>query len=106
MIKPMHLSILFAVAMIFTGCMNVAESTASAPHIEGMFWQPDLATSPPQGNWELLGVTTFVPQWSVVQSKSWLSHDIGFPKWENQFDLNELQQEPWAKNIILGLAGE
>ena len=24
------------------------------PQIEGMFWQPDLATTAPKGNWDLL----------------------------------------------------
>jgi hypothetical protein len=71
-----------------------------------MFWQPDLATTAPTGNWDLLGVNTFVPQWSVVESKSWFDHDTSFPKWEKNINFKQLNQEPWAKNIILGLAGE
>jgi len=39
-----------------------------APNIEGIFWQPDNNTTPPEGNWHYLGVNTFVPQWSVVES--------------------------------------
>ncbi len=76
------------------------------PQIEGMFWQPDLATTAPKGNWDLLGVNTFVPQWSIVESKSWFDLDMDFPKWEKNISLKKLNKKPWAENIILGLAGE
>ena len=76
------------------------------PQIEGMFWQSDLATTAPKGNWDLLGVNTFVPQWSIVESKSWFDLDMDIPKWEKNISLKKLNQKPWAENIILGLAGE
>ena len=44
-------------------------------------WQPDNNTTPPEGNWHYLGVDTFVPQWSVVESKSWWK-ESNFPQWE------------------------
>ncbi|UUM29066.1 hypothetical protein NQU59_08310 [Acinetobacter colistiniresistens] len=87
------------------GCAHI-ETDVQPPHIEGIFWQPDLATTPPNGNWELLGVSTFVPQWSVVQSRSWLDHDLGLEKWDKNINLKKLQQKTWAQNILLGLAGE
>lgn len=92
--------------LLVGGCMHHFKTEQLAPQIEGMFWQPDLATTAPTGNWDLLGVTTFVPQWSVVESKSWFDHDTSFPKWEKNINLKQLNQERWAKNIILGLAGE
>lgn len=86
--------------------MHHFQTHAQPPRIEGMFWQPDLASTPPQGNWDLLGVSTFVPQWSVVQSKSWFDHETGFVRWDKHVNLKQLQQNPWAQHIILGLAGE
>lgn len=100
------ISLTIATLLLVGGCIHRIETDLHAPKIEGMFWQPDLATTAPKGNWDLLGVTTFVPQWSVVESKSWFDHDINFPKWEKNINLQQLNQEPWAKNIILGLAGE
>ncbi|EXT58168.1 hypothetical protein [Acinetobacter sp. 25977_3] len=75
------------------------------PIIEGIFWQPDNNTTPPKGNWHYLGVNTFVPQWSVVESKSWWKNS-NLPQWENAIDIQKIKQQPWAKNLILGLAGE
>lgn len=92
--------------LCLVGCVNLSKSDAQAPKIEGIFWQPDLATTPPSGNWDLLGVSTFVPQWSVVQSKSWVEQETGFIKWEKHIDLKQINQKPWAQQIILGLAGE
>jgi len=86
--------------------MNLEYLDRQPPRVEGIFWQPDLNSTPPKGNWDLLGVSTLVPQWSVVQSKSWLKHDVNFPKWEKNINLEQLHQQPWAKDIILGLAGE
>ncbi|MFX9765989.1 hypothetical protein ABTP06_20400, partial [Acinetobacter baumannii] len=52
-----------------------------------------------------LGVNTFVPQWSVVESKSWWTNS-NLPQWEKAIDIQKIKQQPWAKNLILGLAGE
>lgn len=100
------IALTISVLILLGGCMHLIQSETQPPHIEGMFWQPDLKTTPPTGNWDLLGVSTFVPQWSVVQTKSWFDHDIGFTKWEKNINLKQLNQNPWAENIILGLAGE
>ncbi len=86
--------------------MHLMQSEVQPPQIEGVFWQPDLASTPPSGNWHLLGVSTFIPQWSVVQSKAWFDHDTGFSKWEKNINLKQLSQNAWAQHIILGLAGE
>lgn len=86
--------------------MHFFDPEVQPPQIEGIFWQPDLATTPPSGNWDLLGVSTFVPQWSVVQSKAWFDQDMGFEKWDKTLSLTRLNQKPWSQNIILGLAGE
>ncbi|WP_373882743.1 hypothetical protein ACEQ85_13215 [Acinetobacter pittii] len=87
------------------GYAGLFKHSGQAPHIEGIFWQPDNKTTPPEGNWHYLGVDTFVPQWSVVESKSWWK-ESNFPQWEKAINLEKIKQEPWAKNLILGLAGE
>lgn len=60
-----------------------------APRIEGIFWQPDNNTTPPEGNWHYLGVNTFVPQWSVVESKSWWK-ESNFPQWEKAINFEKM----------------
>ncbi|MEB6480529.1 alpha-amylase family protein [Acinetobacter vivianii] len=102
LLKIITLSALFSLG----GCMHFFQADAQPPQIEGIFWQPDLATTPPSGNWNLLGVSTFVPQWSTVQSKAWFDHDMGFEKWDKTLNLKQLNQQPWSQHIILGLAGE
>ncbi|MFW2058002.1 hypothetical protein [Acinetobacter haemolyticus] len=96
----------FSTIFFLGGCIHFSQSEMQPAHIEGIFWQPDLATTPPKGNWNLLGVSTFVPQWSIVQSKSWFDHDTGFVKWDKNINLQQLNQNAWASEIILGLAGE
>ena len=101
-LTTLSLSALF----LLGGCTHQLKADLQPPQIEGIFWQPDLATTPPSGNWNLLGVSTFVPQWSVVQSKSWFDHEIGLQKWDKNINLKQIQQKPWAQHILLGLAGE
>lgn len=87
------------------GYAGLFKNHGQPPIIEGIFWQPDNDTTPPKGNWHYLGINTFVPQWSVVESKSWWKNS-NLPQWEKAVDLQKIKQQPWAKNLILGLAGE
>ena len=98
--------IILLTGLFLGGCWYVFKTDRQPAQIEGMFWQPDLETTPPSGNWDFLGVSTFVPQWSVVQSKSWFDHNTGLEPWDKSINLKQLQQKPWAQHIILGLAGE
>ncbi len=50
------------------GYAGLFKNHGQPPIIEGIFWQPDNDTTPPKGNWHYLGINTFVPQWSVVES--------------------------------------
>lgn len=72
--------------------------------VAGIFWQPDLLTVP-SGNWNLLGVTTFVPQFGIVDGKSWLPANQ-LQQWEPLPNWKKTQQQPWAEHLILGLSGE
>ena len=49
--------------------MTRADAQSIPPKIEGIFWQVD-QISHPSGNWHLLGIDTFVTQWSIVDGHS------------------------------------
>ncbi|EOJ9236768.1 TPA: hypothetical protein OXP04_002731, partial [Acinetobacter baumannii] len=77
------------------GYAGLFKNHGQPPIIEGIFWQPDNDTTPPKGNWHYLGINTFVPQWSVVESKSWWKNS-NLPQWEKAIDLQKIKQQPWA----------
>lgn len=89
--------------VILISLVKTVARQQSPAQIVGIFWQPDLHTEP-VGNWELLGVKTFIPQFGVNHEKSWFktSH---IKEWEKIPDWQQVQQQPWAKNLILGLSG-
>lgn len=78
-------------------CANPALSAADADWIQGVVWQPDAATMDPYGSWHRLGARELLVQWftarqadgTVVQTSA---------QWAR------LVREPWARQIILGLA--
>jgi hypothetical protein len=84
----------------------VADESSPAPQplIEGIFWQPDRMTHQPSGNWELLGVDTFVVQSLVTDQTAWFPAQ-NFKQWDTAPDWNAIHTSPWAKHIIAGLSG-
>ena len=71
---------------------------------EGVVWQLDEQTLDLQGNWEKLGVNTLLVQWTAVNGVSYLKGGpwptaARLPDWES------IARQPWARNVILGLAG-
>lgn len=83
--------------------MTRADAQSIPPKIEGIFWQVD-QISHPSGNWHLLGIDTFVTQWSIVDGHSFFK-EIPTQQWEHQPKWNSIAEQPWAKKVILGLAG-
>ena len=83
-----------------------AAQARDAARIEGIFWQPDAATVRPQGSWQRLGARTLVVQWSQAGPHGFVAGcgtppvDAGLPDWVRIAD------EPWARQVILGLAGD
>lgn len=76
----------------------------AAPRIAGVFWQPDRTTARPEGNWDLLGARTLVVQFGIAGDVAFfagLSEQpvSPLPDWPR------IAREPWAKEVILGLAG-
>jgi len=80
-----------------------AEERTTQPHVEGIVWQPDYATIDPRGKWDRLGARQLLVQWTVVDGLSFvLSSELKpaakIPDW------TRISREPWAQEVILGLA--
>jgi hypothetical protein len=72
---------------------------------EGIFWQPNREYIQPEGIWNQIGVHTLVVQWMVTDGRSWFPSSK-LPQWEPQTDWTRIRDAPWAKKIIVGLAGD
>lgn len=86
---------------LLTAC---ADRPALIPPIAGTVWQPDNSTLDPRGNWQQLGATELLVQWSAVDDNAFVSTDLMpeapiLPAWQR------IAAEPWAKQVIVGLAG-
>lgn len=78
--------------------------TAHDVHADGIVWQVDNTTTNPVGNWQVLGVRDLLVQWVVVDDTAYVANTrirtaAHLPDWER------IGREPWARNVILGLAG-
>lgn len=98
----LYVSIMISVLLL--GTVWATPGTVPPAQVVGVFWQPTLQTRP-SGNWDLLGVRTFVPQFGVVDGKSWVPTQ-NIPQWNPLPDWKKVQQNAWAKHLILGLSGE
>lgn len=77
----------------------------SKPLISGVIWQPTLDYSEPHGQWQQLGANTLLVQWLISNGRAWRSN-LGAPVWDPKVDWKKLEKAAWAKNMILGLAGD
>ncbi|WP_417284209.1 hypothetical protein [Comamonas sp.] len=86
-------------ALLLPG-MGMAQRMLPMPPVKvsGMVWQPDNATSRPQGEWQRLGIQTLLIQW--------LATDDGSGKLWRTPSLERLPAQPWAQSIIAGLVGD
>ncbi|KPX65228.1 Uncharacterized protein ALO35_04619 [Pseudomonas amygdali pv. lachrymans] len=76
----------------------------SGPGIVGIVWQPDNATVGISGNWDKLGARQLLVQWTAVDDQSFIpgtqmTNVPVLPDWAR------IAKEPWAQEVILGLAG-
>ncbi len=71
---------------------------------EGVVWQLDHDTLAPQGRWERLGVRTLLVQWSAVDGLSFVKGGP-WPEAERLPDWHGIARQPWATEVIVGLAG-
>lgn len=74
------------------------------PLVDGIVWQPDNATVGIAGRWDELGAHELLVQWIVVDGQSFVA-DAGLPTVPVLPDWSRIAREPWARQVILGLAG-
>jgi len=85
-------------ATLLAGC------AVNVPPIEGIVWQPDNDTVQPRGEWDKLGVKRLLVQWTVVDGQAFIEGS-GLPQAPKLPDWRALSREPWAREVVLGLAG-
>lgn len=90
---------LVAAVALLAGC-----ATQVVPPIEGVVWQIDNEHTAPQGDWEKLGVKRLLVQWTVVDNLAFVP-GTDLPAGAHMPDWQKIAQQPWAREVILGLAG-
>jgi hypothetical protein len=89
-------------AAMVCGCsLQTAEPGSLA---QGVVWQVDEDHIDPHGDWDKLGVRDLLVQWTAVDDTSFLP-GAGLPDAERMPDWTRIADEPWARNVIVGLAG-
>ncbi|RKP43834.1 hypothetical protein D7S89_24435 [Trinickia fusca] len=104
------LAAMCSAALFASGCSNLGET-----HADGIVWQTDATTTRPTGHWQWLGVRDLLIQWVVVDDTAFVPVDTqgasGLPALQGVHmasqlpDWDRISREPWASNVILGLAG-
>ena len=77
---------------------------ALIPPIAGIVWQPDNQTLDPRGAWQQMGVQELLVQWTAVDGTAFVNNPVlpvaaTLPAWQR------IAGEPWARQVIVGLAG-
>jgi hypothetical protein len=88
-----------AAAALLAGCASKV-----VPPIEGVVWQIDNEHTEPRGDWERLGVQRLLVQWTVVDNLAFVP-GTDLPAGKSMPDWPRIAGQPWAREVILGLAG-
>lgn len=100
-----HLAFALAATVIATVSGCSLQSTGDAGTLaQGVVWQVDEDHINPHGEWNRLGVRDLLVQWTAVDDTSFLPN-AGIPTAERLPDWTRIAEEPWARNVIVGLAG-
>ena len=89
-------------ASLLTGCQTLKPEAAQL--VQGVVWQLDNNTIDVRGNWHELGAKRLLIQWVAVDGISFLA-DPGKALAPRLPDWQRIGGEPWAQEVILGLAG-
>ena len=94
-----------AVASLPASLGDAAAQGPKAPplDIQGIVWQPDYATIDPRGNWDKLCARTLLVQWTVIDGMAYVLSP-GLKPAQKIPDWTRIGREPWAQDVILGLA--
>lgn len=100
-----------ALSCAASGCTTARSVTpprrplAVRRQLTGMVWQPSRRTLRPEGHWDWLGIRRLLVQWTAVDQLSFVA-GTGIPPIETELpDWQRIAGEPWADEVILGLAG-
>lgn len=81
----------------------LAGCAVQVPTIEGTVWQVYNENSAPKGDWQRLGASRLLVQWTAVDGIAFREGTTlpsgTIPDWKR------IAGEPWAREVILGLAG-
>ena len=91
--------VLAAAAALLAGC-----ASRVVPPIEGIVWQIDNDTTELRGDWQELGVRRLLVQWTVVDDLAFVP-GTDVPPGARMPDWTRIAKEPWAQEVIVGLAG-
>jgi len=99
----------FRLGLLGFGCAVAAFTAACADmpgdsEAQGIVWQVDNATAHPVGDWQLLRVHQLLIQWLVVDDMAFVPN-AGVPTVADMPDWPRIGREPWARDVVLGLAG-
>lgn len=82
---------------LLSGC------AVQVPPIEGTVWQVYNENAAPKGDWDRLGASRLLIQWTAVDGIAF-REGTDLPS-GNIPDWKRIAGEPWAREVILGLAG-
>lgn len=74
------------------------------PGVVGIIWQPDNKTVGIKGDWQKIGARELLVQWTVVDDQAFVP-GTGLPSVPVLPDWARIAKEPWAQDVIIGLAG-
>lgn len=94
------LSGLMLAAVVLAGC-----AVKAVPPIEGLVWQIDNDTTELHGDWQKLGVRRLLVQWTVVDGLAFVP-GTDLPPGAKMPDWPRIASQPWAQEVIVGLAGK
>jgi hypothetical protein len=94
----------FGGLIVVTGAWSGPDIPPNVPLVQGTVWQPDHSTVNPRGHWHQIGARQLLIQWSVVDAIAFVS-GAKVAAAEQLPDWNRIAREPWAEQVILGLAG-
>ncbi|MCE4546287.1 MULTISPECIES: hypothetical protein [unclassified Caballeronia] len=90
--------------VLVCACGVVHAQTPRMRLVDGIVWQPDNAHADPRGDWDKLGAHELIVQWTAVDGISFVP-GAGLRAAPRMPDWERIGQEPWARNVIVGLAG-
>jgi hypothetical protein len=93
-----------ALTAMLTGSCSLPSPDGAATLAQGVVWQIDADHVDPHGQWDKLGVRDLLVQWTAVDDVSFLV-GAGIPAAQRRPDWPRIAREPWASNVIVGLAG-